>query len=114
MEAVLDLIRENAAWLFGSGGLAAFALALLRHFHKKPPPDAPAAVGPMEIVGGDKTVVTRQGYGPIEFAIAAALIVAITGGGLLLLGPEQGGISASNGSIVTQGDNNQTIIFEVE
>ena len=113
MTDLLDLLREHSAWIFGSGGVAAFVLALLRMRQGK---GAPAKAG--NVTNRDNTthsINIKQGAGPIEYGIGFSLVIAAIGGLMWIAGPSSGGggstvINATDGSVVNQGSGNTTTI----
>lgn len=116
MSSITNFFSENATWLFGSGGVAAFLLALLKLWKAK---GGSGGTGkPGNTTNRDNTTINttiKQGAGPVEFGIGVAIIIAAVGGFFWIVGPDQGSgpttINATNGSAVPQGNNNQTFII---
>lgn len=120
MDEVLNFLRDNAAWLFGGGGLASVLLALKKRGKgAESKPAAPAQTKPSQtvsggrvggdIVGGNK--VTKTGFGAVEVGLGAALLVAVAGLVFLFMGPSVTTIEASGGSVATQGSDNTTTVI---
>ena len=107
---IIPFLNDNAEWLLGGGGVAGVTLALIKLL--KPKKSNPSGIEVSDgivlgdVVGRDKTTVTKHGFGLIEFSLAAALIIAAVGGVFLLAEPSIINVSADNGSAVIQGNGN--------
>jgi len=107
---IIPFLNDNAEWLLGGGGVAGVIFTLIKLL--KPKKSSPSGIevsgGTVhgDVVGRDKTTVTKHGFGLIEFSLAAALIIAAVGGVFLLAGPSITNISADNGSAAVQGNGN--------
>ena len=113
MTDLLNLLSEHSAWLFGSGGVAAFVLALFKMQQGK----GGASAKPGNTTNRDNTTITttiNKGAGPVEYGIGLSLVIAAIGGLMWVAGPQGGGstvINATGGSAVTQGDGNTTTVI---
>lgn len=115
MADLLSFLEQHAGWLFGSGGLAAVCLAVIKL--KKPGVVKPGARDTNQemrnitagghVAGGN--VQIKNGIGALEIGIMASAIVCIVGL-LLLVMPSGNSNQASNGSAVIEGNVNTTTI----
>lgn len=117
MTDILAYLQPHAGWLFGSGGLAAFVLAVIRL--RKPAPartsDNPDTHQEMRsitaggnIAGGD--VQIKRGIGALELGILASAVVCMVGMFLFFM-PGTVSNQVTNGSAVVTGDGNTTTII---
>lgn len=111
MTEVFAFLRENAEWVFGSGGAAALLLGLVKLLKRPGAPAAETAKAPPagDVIGGDKTVVTSTGFGALEVGLALAVIVAAMGAVFWTIGPSRS-IAADDCSAAVQGDGNQVTV----
>ena len=104
MDEVVAFLRDNAEWIFGSGGVAALVLALVK---AQGSATAPAGSVRGDVVGRDK--VTRTGVGGLEIALVVAVAVAALGGVLWLMGPATA-VTAEDCSAAVQGGGNTVTV----
>lgn len=114
MSDVARFLSENSAWLFGSGGAAAFVLALLKIFKR----GGGGGPKPGTVPHRDNTTSTttiKVGVGPIEYGIGLAIIVTAIGGVLWFASPDRNvntqTTNVDNNSANVQGNGNTTLII---
>lgn len=109
MQGVIGFLRDNATWLFGGGGLAAFVLALMKRGADKPAAPANVSVtlgqsGKAGAISAGNTTIARTGLGGVDLALILAVVVCLMGGALWLLGPRDGDVVVTgNGNAIATG-----------
>jgi hypothetical protein len=108
MAGIITFIQENAQWVFGSGGMAALILGLLKLTGSgKAPGGGDVSGGSVggDVVGGNKTV----GFGALEVGLTVSLVVAAVGAVFWAMGPSNT-VAADDCSAAVQGDGNQVTV----
>lgn len=98
---MIEFLRENAGWLFGSGGAVAAVLAVYKAVFAAKKPDNPKPAG----TGHAGTPSTGSA---LNLAIFAAALVAVVGLAFMFTGPTVN--TASDAAASISGDNNQVTI----